>query len=71
MDGDVKVPFNEAVRQIAREAARAVIEEHVERCPIREVERRVRRVEIVIAALAVLVGAGQVVGPLLARVVGG
>jgi len=71
MDGDVKVPLDEFVRQVAREAAWTVIEEHVKQCSIREVERRVRRIEVALVAALVLAGIGNAFGPSLVRMIGG
>ncbi len=41
----VKVPFPDYIRDAAREAAWTVIREHVDACPIKKVEERVRVLE--------------------------
>jgi len=55
----VELPLDEFVKQIAREAARTVIQEHIESCPARRVRARVRRLEIRVALLlGLMVGSG-------------
>ncbi len=69
----VAVPLPDYVRDAAREAAWTVIKEHIEACPIKEVEKRMRLLEgrfnILLGAIlgsGVLGGAvGALVGKLL------
>jgi len=67
MDDAVKVPLDRFVREVAREAARTVIEEHVASCPARskaaELNSRLQRVEVRFAALvAFMAGSGALGG---------
>jgi hypothetical protein len=54
VDDSVHVPLPDYVREVAEVAARTVIREHVEACPIRKIEERVAVLE---KRFAVLIGA--------------
>ncbi len=59
----IQVPLTDFVREVAKEAAREVIEEHTRACPIVEVGRRVRMLEISFAKLlGFMVGSGLLGG---------
>lgn len=56
----IQVPLPVFVREIAREAAREVMEEHRILCPIANVENRVSKIELRSAALVgYMIGAGM------------
>lgn len=63
----VRVPLDEYARQIAREAAREVIKEHVTQCTARQhiedVEKRIGKLEVRFGTLiGLMVGSGGIGG---------
>jgi len=55
----VPVPLDDFVREIAREAARTVIDEHRKDCPIEDVDKRLTTVELRMAKIiGVVIGSG-------------
>jgi len=75
MSEEVKVPLSEFVRQIAREAAQAVIQKHIESCPgpkkAEALEKRVGVLEKRLIGLVAFMlgsgGLGGVLGGLIVR----
>ncbi len=47
----VRVPLRDWMRAVATEAAAAALTEHYERCPVADIEKRLRRVETRAATL--------------------
>ena len=71
----IKVPLENWVREIAREAAWTVIKEHRQECHIEQVEKRVGQLEVRVSTLiGFMAGSGLLgglAGALLSRAVGG
>lgn len=70
----IRLPLDDFVRGVAREAARMVIEDHSKSCVVWEVQRKVDAVQL---RLATLIGAiagsgvfGGGVGALLSKLIG-
>lgn len=59
---EVRLPLKEFVREVAREAARTVIDEHRQSCAIVELEPRVRDLESKYARLIGIVTGAAIVG---------
>ena len=66
---NIKLPLNDFVKQVAREAAHEALREHAANCEIKQVVERLNRQEIttakILGGIAVIAAAGGTVGALI------
>ena len=71
----LNVPTNGFLRDLARDEIRQALEQHVAVCPVREIEQRVRTLEIRFGLLIGFMGGagffGGMSGALIAKFLGG
>jgi len=71
---EIRLPLDDFVRGVAREAARTVIEDHAKACVVWEVQRKVDAVQLRVATLiGAIAGSGVLgggVGALLSKLIG-
>lgn len=65
----ITLPWDEGVRLIAREAALAVIEEHVKTCPARTQKRPAIRKDFLVGIVIGAAAAGGFVGGFLQKII--
>lgn len=69
---NVEVELPEYMLQVAQLAAKLAIEEHTKTCPIKELEPRVRKMEVRFSTLiGIMVGAGGIGGGISGGIVSG
>jgi len=67
---EITVPLSDFVKEVAREAAREVLREHVAQCPIKEVQAKVESLQVRFAALVgLMIGSGVLGGSVAAGLV--
>lgn len=73
-ENSIEIPLPTYVREAAREAARTVIKDHVQACPISKVEERMhvleKRFNILLGAILGSGVLGGAVGALVSKLVG-